>query len=49
MPAVAPDKWNLAGGGITVFYSTTAPGLFHYVDINGANLHGSTNPRGSGA
>jgi hypothetical protein len=36
MPVVAPDKWNLAGVGITVFYSTTAPGLFHYVDIHGA-------------
>jgi hypothetical protein len=35
MPVVVPDKWNLAGGGITVFYSTTPPGLFHYLDIHG--------------
>jgi hypothetical protein len=35
MPVVPPDKWNLAGAGITVFYSSTPPGLLHYVDIHG--------------
>ena len=35
MPVVPPDKWKLAGGGIVVFYSTTGPGVFQYVDMNG--------------
>jgi hypothetical protein len=27
----APAHWRLAGGGTTVFYDTTGPGVLHYV------------------
>jgi hypothetical protein len=32
----APSKWTLAGGGISVHYTTTpTPGVLHYVDVVG--------------
>jgi hypothetical protein len=28
-----PSHWTLAGGGISVFYTTTGVGTFHYVHL----------------